>query len=341
VFGNTNQHMFLQMLQKVVSERVHVFDVNDDHNEIFETQDFKRKYPMKAYVTVMYGCDNFCSYCIVPYVRGRERSRQPDSIFTEIEQLAQDGCKEIMLLGQNVNSYGKDLKPAVSFSELISKISSIDGIERIRFMTSHPKDISIDLMNVIASNRKVCKHLHLPLQSGSTKVLFEMNRGYTKEQFVEIIKKLKSVVPGIALSTDIIVGFPGETEADFVETLDVLETCRFDAAYMFLYSARTGTPAAKREDQISEDVSMERFERLLKVQGRISLECNRPLLGSVQKVLVESQSKSKKLSLSGRTDSNKVVNFDGSNDLIGKIIDVNIDNVKTWSLNGTVTGGEK
>ncbi len=278
IFGNNNQHKFLDMLHRVYTDRRTIYETDAGETTITETVDFKRKYPMKSFVTVMYGCNNFCSYCIVPYVRGRERSRTPEGILAEIGKLASEGCKEIMVLGQNVNSYGKDLTPEITFSDLLDEICKIDGIERIRFLTSHPKDISEQLMKVIASQTKICNHLHLPIQSGSSKVLKEMNRGYTKEQFVEIIKKLKTFNSGIALTTDIIVGFPGETEEDFAQTLEVLETVRFDSAFMFLYSRRTGTPAATRDDQVPEDVAMKRFEMLLEVQNFICKEKNDPLL---------------------------------------------------------------
>ena len=340
VFGNANQHKFLGMLAKVISDRVTVYETDTDEYSIVETVDFKRKYDMKAYVTIMYGCNNFCSYCIVPYVRGRERSRTPKGILDEIKTLASTGCKEVMLLGQNVNSYGKDLPEPIAFSRLLEQICEVEGIERVRFMTSHPKDISDELIEVFSRLPKLCNHLHLPIQSGSTKVLAEMNRGYTKEQIIEIIKKLKKGSPNIALTTDIIVGFPGETEEDFEDTLDVLRQVEFDSSFMFLYSRRTGTPAADREDQVAEDVKMQRFERLMECQAKASKLKNDRLLGTVQKVLVESLSKSDKSFLSGRTESNKVVDFPGSKELIGKIIDVNIERVKTWSLEGKVVGGE-
>ena len=340
VFGNSNQYKFPQMLYTAITKKITVFQTDTNETTIVETNNFKRKLPMKAYVTIMYGCNNFCSYCIVPYVRGRERSRSPQGIMNEVSQLVGQGCREITLLGQNVNSYGKDLTEVVTFSELLTMVCKIDGIERIRFLTSHPKDISVALMQVISTQQKICNHLHLPVQSGSTKVLKEMNRGYTKEQYIEIINKLKEINPNIALSTDIIVGFPGETEEDFQHTLNLLEDVRFDSVYMFLYSARTGTPAAKRIDQISEDVATQRFTRLTALQNRICKENNDPLLGSIHQVLVESQSKKNQLVLSGRTETNKVINFAGSKDLIGKLIDVKIENVQTWSLDGSAVGGE-
>jgi len=340
VFGNTNQFKFPEMLCRVLTDKITIYQTDTDEMTIVEAESFKRKYDMKAYVTIMYGCNNFCSYCIVPYVRGRERSRTPDGIISEVNQLATDGCKEIIVLGQNVNSYGKDLEPPINLSLLLDMLCEIDGIERIRFLTSHPKDISEELMKVIASQKKICNHVHLPIQSGSTKVLREMNRGYTKEQYLEIIKKLKRFNPDIGLSTDIIVGFPGETEEDFQDTLDVLERVGFDSAFTFLYSARTGTPAAARPDQIPESLAMERFERLIEVQNSICKRKNDPLLGTIQSVLVESQSKSDKTLLSGRTETNKVVNFSGSKSLIGKIVNMKIDKVKSWSLDGSVVGGE-
>jgi len=340
VFGNTNQYKLPEMLYRVMTEKITIYQTDSDETRIVESDAFKRKYDMKAYVTIMYGCNNFCSYCVVPYVRGRERSRTPARILAEVRTLAASGCKEIMVLGQNVNSYGKDLSPTVQFSDLLQMLCEIDGIARIRFMTSHPKDISNALMQEIARQPMLSNHLHLPIQSGSSKVLKEMNRGYTKEQFIEIIKKLKSTVPDIAVTTDLIVGFPGETEEDFEETLDLLRTVRFDAAFMFLYSKRTGTPAAARVDQIPEATAMARFERLVALQNSICKEKNEPLLGTIQTVLVESQSKNNKLLLSGRTESNKVVNFFGSRELIGKLVDIKIEKIQSWSLEGSVVGGE-
>ena len=240
-----------------------IIDIWKDTDKIVEDLPVERKYPFKSGVNIMFGCNNFCSYCIVPYVRGRERSRRPEEIIKEIQKLAADGVVEIMLLGQNVNSYGKNLDNPMTFAQLLEEVEKIDGIERIRFMTSHPKDLSDELIEVMARSEKICRHLHLPLQSGSSRILKVMNRRYTKEQYLELTEKIREAIPDISLTTDIIVGFPGETEEDFQETLDVVRRVRYDSAFTFLYSKRTGTPAAVMEDQVPEEAAKERFSRLL------------------------------------------------------------------------------
>jgi tRNA-2-methylthio-N6-dimethylallyladenosine synthase len=284
----------------------------------------------------MYGCDNFCSYCIVPYVRGRERSRSPEAIMEEVTQLGKDGCREITLLGQNVNSYGKDLQGDISFAGLLRMLDGIEGIERIRFMTSHPKDLNDELIYVMRDCRKVCNHIHLPIQSGSSRILKEMNRHYSKEYYLELVEKIRKEIGNLSISTDIIVGFPGETEQDFDETIDVLEKVRFDFAYTFLYSKRTGTPAAKSDEQIPEIVKKQRFERLVEVQNRISREINDRLVGQTTEILVEGPSKNSIRTFTGRTGTNKIVNFKGSSDLVGKLVKVRIDMVQTWSIDGSL-----
>jgi tRNA-2-methylthio-N6-dimethylallyladenosine synthase len=257
-----------------------------------------------------------------------------EDIKNEVVRLAMEGCKEITLLGQNVNSYGKDLEGGYTFAGLLRELNTVDGIERIRFMTSHPKDLSDELIYAMRDCEKVCEHLHLPVQAGSTRILDEMNRRYTKEQYLELVEKIKTHIPGIALSTDIIVGFPGETEEDFSETLDIVAKARFDMAYTFLYSKRTGTPAAKNPDQVSEEVKKERFDRLLALQNSISREINDELLGKEAEVLVEGLSKSSKTTYTGRTRENKIVNFKGSPELAGKLVKIKIDTIQTWSLLG-------
>ena len=266
-----------------------------------------RKYSFKSGVNIMFGCNNFCSYCIVPYVRGRERSRNPEEILGEIRRLADDGVVEIMLLGQNVNSYGKTLKDPISFAELLRRVEEIPGIERIRFMTSHPKDLSDELIQVMKESKKVCPHLHLPLQSGSSRILKAMNRKYTKEQYLELAFKIRKAVPDISLTTDIIVGFPGETEEDFLETMDVVEQVKFDSAFTFIYSKRTGTPAAAMENQVPEDVVKDRFDRLLKRVQEIGAEVSGRELGTVQKVLVEEVNSHDPSLVTGRLGNNTVV----------------------------------
>jgi len=337
IFGTHNLYRFAELLYTARNSDKPVIDVWESEGKIAEGLPIERKDPVKAWVTIMYGCNNFCSYCIVPYVRGRERSRSISDIVSEITKIAESGRKEVTLLGQNVNSYGKDLDDKVSFADLLKEVNKIDGIERIRFMTSHPKDLSDELILAMKECDKVCEHLHLPVQAGSTKILKEMNRKYTKEQYIELIEKIKENIPGIAITTDIIVGFPGETEEDFNDTLDVVKKCRYDSAYTFLYSKRTGTPAAKRPDQVPDEEKKKRFEKLLEVQNKISKEINDELLGKELEVLVEGVSKTNPNTFTGRTRTNKVVNFEGSNDLIGKLVMVRIEKSQTWSLEGRIT----
>ena len=283
------------------------------------------------FVTIMRGCNNFCTYCVVPYVRGREKSREPNEIIQEIKALAEDGCKEVTLLGQNVNSYGSNLEKKVTFAELLYEINKIDGIERIRFMTSHPKDLTDDLIKAIKECDKVCKHVHLPVQAGSNNILSRMNRKYTKEHYLNLVEKLKKAVPDIAITTDIIVGFPGETEEDFLETIDIVKKVQYDSAFTFLYSVREGTEAAKMENQVPDEVKHERFDKLLDVLYPIVLERNQQCIGKVFPVLVESAENDK---LTGRTEHFRLVHFKGSNALIGEIVNVRITNVKTFHMEG-------
>lgn len=299
-----------------------VIDLWKDTDMIVENLPNDRKYPFKAGVNIIFGCNNFCSYCIVPYVRGRERSRNLADIIDEIKQLANDGVKEIMLLGQNVNSYGKDLEPRISFAGLLEEAEKVDGIERIRFMTSHPKDLSQELIDVMGDSKKICKHLHLPLQSGSTRLLSLMNRKYTKEDYLDLVSRIRKAVPDISLTTDIIVGFPGETEEDFLETIDVVRKVSFDNAYTFLYSKRTGTPAANMDNQVDEDTAKERFDRLIKEVQASSARAAVKNLNTVQEVLVEEVNAQNEELLTGRLSNNMLVHFPGDKDLIGKIIPV-------------------
>lgn len=313
-----------------------VVDVWEDTDQIVEDLPVERKYPFKSGVNIMFGCNNFCSYCIVPYVRGRERSRRPEEIVKEINRLAADGVVEVMLLGQNVNSYGKNLDTPMTFAQLLKEVEKIDGIERIRFMTSHPKDLSDELIEVMAQSKKICRHLHLPLQSGSSRILKEMNRHYTKEQFLELAGRIKKAVPGISLTTDIIVGFPGETGEDFLETLDVVRNVEFDSAFTFIYSKRTGTPAAAMENQIPEDVVKERFDRLLKEVQDISARiCGRDV-HTVQDVLVEEVNEHSPELMTGRLSGNTVVHFPGDASMIGKIVPVYLEESKGFYYMGTM-----
>lgn len=336
IFGTHNLYKFPELLYNAMISGKTVIEIMDSTGLIAEDMPIERKDKVKAWVTVMYGCNNFCAYCIVPYVRGRERSRSIDNIVNEVRTLGCQGLKEITLLGQNVNSYGKDLGSDTTFAKLLTELNKVEGIERIRFMTSHPKDLSDELIYAMRDLGKLCEHLHLPFQAGSTRILKEMNRKYSKEDYLKLVEKVKENIPGIALTTDIIVGFPGETEEDFLDTLDVLEKVRFDQAYTFLYSKRTGTPAAKSTEQVPEEVKKERFQRLLEVQNRISKEINEGFLDKILEVLVEGKSKTNDKIYTGRTRENKIVNFYGNDEMVGKLLKVRIDTAKTWSLEGKV-----
>lgn len=311
-----------------------VVDVWEGSDQIVEDLPVERKYPFKSGVNIMFGCNNFCSYCIVPYVRGRERSRKPEEIVKEVRRMAADGVVEVMLLGQNVNSYGKNLDTPMTFAQLLKEVEQVEGIERIRFMTSHPKDLSEELIEVMAQSKKICRHLHLPLQSGSSRILKAMNRHYTKEQFLELADRIKKAVPGISLTTDIIVGFPGETEEDFLETMDVVRKVEFDSAFTFIYSKRTGTPAASMENQIPEDVIKDRFDRLLKeVQDISSRICGRDV-HTVQTVLVEEVNDHSPELMTGRLSNNTVVHFPGDAAMIGKLVPVYLEESKGFYYMG-------
>ncbi len=334
VFGTHNLYKFAQLLSDSLQSDEILVDVWDVDGEVVEGLESKRKYELKAFVNIMYGCNNFCTYCIVPYTRGRERSRDPRDIIEEVKDLASHGTKEITLLGQNVNSYGNTLNTNFSFSNLLKELDKIDGIERIRFMTSHPKDLSDDLIYAMKDCKKVCESLHLPIQAGSSNILKIMNRKYTKEDYLSLIEKIKKEIPTIALTTDLMIGFPGETEEDFLDTLDVVEKVRYDSAFTFIYSIRKGTPAATMENQIPEEVKHDRFNRLLEVVNRISREKNVAYENKIVEVLVEGESKTDKNKLMGRTRENKLVNFTGSKDLIGKLVNVKIIEAKSFSLNG-------
>lgn len=336
LMGTTNYNNLPDLLLRSFSENKTIVDVSDQYDFESNELNYNRMYNHKSFVNIMYGCNNFCSYCIVPYTRGREISRKKEDIISEITTLASEGVKEITLLGQNVNSYGKTLEEKSNLAELILAINDIDGIERIRFMTSHPKDISDDLINLYSKLDKLSNHLHLPVQSGSNKVLEDMNRRYTRENYLEKINKVKSINDEIGLSTDIIIGFPGETDEDFLDTLNLVKEVKFDSIFIFLYSPREGTPSAKREDQIPHDVKMKRFNELTETINKIALEKNQKYLNKTVKVLVDEKSKTNENVLTGRTESFKTVNFEGNEDLIGQIVDVKIDEVGTFSLNGKV-----
>ena len=334
IFGTHNIYKLAELLSERIDGRKMVIDIWKDTAKIVEDLPSERKYPFKSGVNIMFGCNNFCSYCIVPYVRGRERSRNPEDIIREIEALVASGVVEIMLLGQNVNSYGKNLEKPITFAELLQQIEQIEGLERIRFMTSHPKDLSDELIEVMKHSRKICRHLHLPLQSGSSRILNLMNRKYTKEQYLTLAAKIKEAIPDISLTTDIIVGFPGETEEDFEETMDVVQRVRYDSAFTFIYSKRTGTPAASMEDQVPEDVVKERFDRLLKDVQAISAQVCGMEVHTVQEVLVEEPDDHEEGFLTGRLSNNTIVHFPGSRELIGKIVKVYLEQSKGFYYMG-------
>ena len=345
IFGTHTLHKFPEDLYKALEENRKIRDILDIDGEVVEGIPISRNDKTKASVTIMNGCNNFCTYCIVPYVRGRERSRHPKDILQEVEQLAKEGYKEITLLGQNVNSYlvsedwkgkGLEYKGINSFATLLREINKIEGIERIRFVSPHPKDFTDDVIEAIADCEKVCKLIHLPLQSGSSKVLKTMNRKYTKEQYLALVEKMKSKIPNLTLSTDIIVGFAGETEEDFEDTLNVVRKVCFEQVYMFIYSRRVGTPGDKMQNQVPEDIKHKRFDRLKELVESQIAENNSKYVGTIQKVLVEGPSKNNPELLTGRTDSNKVVIFEGSKELIDTIIDLKIISEHMWYLKGKI-----
>ena len=334
VFGTFNLYKLPELIMTNIESGAPVFDIWEKHAEIVEDLPTVRKYKFKASVNIMFGCNNFCSYCIVPYVRGRERSRKPEDIVAEIKALAADGVKEVMLLGQNVNSYGRGLDKETSFAELLRMVNEIDGIKRIRFMTSHPKDLSDELIKAMAECDKVCDHLHLPFQAGSDRILEQMNRRYTKAHYLELVEKVRKAVPDVALTTDIMVGFPGETEEDVLETIDVVKKVRFSSAFTFIYSKRTGTPAAAMENQVPEDEVKGYFNRLLDAVNPIVYEINQSKLGKTFEVLVDDISGGDVEYVTGRTTDNTLVHFKGCKELIGELVNVKITESKPFYLIG-------
>ena len=335
IFGTHNIYKFAELVvSSLLSDRM-IIDIWKDIDKIVEDLPVERKYPFKSGVNIMFGCNNFCSYCIVPYVRGRERSRNPKDIIREIERLVKDGVVEVMLLGQNVNSYGKNLEEPMTFAQLLTEIEKIEGLKRIRFMTSHPKDLSDELIEVMKNSKKICKHLHLPLQSGSSDILQKMNRRYDKEKYLNLVEKIRTAIPDISLTTDIIVGFPGETEEDFLETVDVVKKVRYDSAFTFIYSKRTGTPAAVMENQIPEDLVKDRFNRLLETVQTIGREMSARDTGKVMEVLVEEQNSQDKHLMTGRLSNNLLVHFEGDTSLIGQLCQVRLDECRGFYYMGT------
>ena len=335
IFGTHNIYKFAELLTASFEQEGMIIDIWQDTDQIVEDLPVERKYPFKSGINIMFGCNNFCSYCIVPYVRGRERSRNPKDILREIEALAADGVVEIMLLGQNVNSYGKNLDEPVTFAQLLREIEQIDGIKRIRFMTSHPKDLSEELIQVMKESKKICRHLHLPLQAGSNRILKSMNRVYTKEQYLALAKHIREEIPDIALTTDLIVGFPGETLADVEETIEVVKEVQYDNAFTFIYSRRTGTPAAAME-QVPEEIVKEGFDRLLKVVQDTAKERVKRYAGQVMDVLVEEVNEHDSSLLTGRLSNNTLVHFPGNPSLIGKIVNVKLEECHGFYYTGTM-----
>ena len=352
VFGTHTLHKLPEDIFKVVENKKRIQDIIDIDGKVYEGLPISRENKVQASITIMYGCNNFCTYCIVPYVRGRERSRKPADIIKEAKEVAKQGYKEIMLLGQNVNSYlrsemelikaGKlkdengDYAKINSFAKLLREINKIEGIERIRFISPHPKDFTDDVIEAIRDCDKICKYIHLPLQSGNTNMLKKMNRKYTKEQYLELVEKMKKEIPEIKFSTDIIVGFAGETEEEFENTLDVVRKVKFEQVFMFIYSIREGTPGEKMENQIPEEIKHKRFDRLKELVENQIAENNKEYINTTQKVLVEGLSKGNEELLTGRTEYNKVVVFEGSEDLINTIIDVKITEDHMWYFKGKV-----
>lgn len=341
VFGTHTLHKFPEDMYEALINNKRIEDILDIDGEVIEGFPIRRGDKIKASVLIMNGCNNFCTYCIVPYVRGRERSRNAKDILEEVRALAREGYKEITLLGQNVNSYmrsereqGVDCGEIDSFAKLLIEVNKVEGIERIRFVSPHPKDFTDDVIEAIKKCDKVCKIMHLPLQAGSSNVLKTMNRKYTKEQYLDLVEKIKKQIPEIVFTTDVIVGFPGETEEDFEDTLDVVRKVNFEQVYMFIYSRRVGTPADKMENQVPEDVKHKRFDRLKELVESGIQANNQKYVGTVQKVLVEGKSKTNENVLTGRTETNKVVNFEGDEKLIGNVIDLNIVSEHVWYLKG-------
>ena len=336
IFGTHNAHKFPEYLHRVLQEGVQVKEILNKEEGIVEGLPIDRKSDVKAFVTIMYGCNNFCTYCIVPYVRGRERSRKSEDIIKEIEELVSQGYKEITLLGQNVNSYGKGLEEDIDFAGLLRKVNEVKGLERVRFMTSHPKDLSDDVIMAIKECDKLCEQVHLPVQSGSSRILKEMNRHYDREYYLDLVKKIKSEIPDVTLTTDIIIGFPGETEEDFLDTLSLCEEVGYDSAFTFIYSRRNHTPADKMENQIPDDIKHDRFNRLVEAINKKVVIKNKEYEGKVVEVLVEGPSKNDETKLTGRTRNGKLVNFAGDENLVGELVNLKIVRAQPFSLIGEI-----
>jgi tRNA-2-methylthio-N6-dimethylallyladenosine synthase len=325
IFGTHNVHELPRFINQLQESQETVLEVWSDADAVVENIPVSRAPGLKAWVTIMYGCNNFCTYCIVPYVRGRERSREPENIVAEIEELVAQGYKDITLLGQNVNSYGKEFEPTFDFADLLKRLNEIEGLERLRYTTSHPRDFTEKLIDVIAASDKVCENFHLPIQAGSNEVLKKMHRGYTRETYLDLISKIRNKVPNASITTDIMVGFPGETEEDFADTLDIVRRVRYDSAFTFVYNVRTGTPAAKMPDQIPDEVKTRRIQELIGLQNKISLENNINMVGKIEEVLIEGPTKNNPNRYAGRTRTNKLVIIDGESvDMVGNFVTVKI-----------------
>lgn len=336
IFGTHNAYKFPEYLNRVKTEGVQVKEILNKETDIVEGIPVDRESSVKAFVTIMYGCNNFCTYCIVPYVRGRERSRKPEEIIKEIKELVSNGYKEVTLLGQNVNSYGKGLEEEISFAKLLRMINEVEGLERVRFMTSHPKDLNEEVIEAIKDCDKLCEQIHLPVQSGSNRILKEMNRHYDRERYMYLINKIKKEIPNVAITTDIIVGFPGETDEDFNDTLSLVKEVSYDSAFTFIYSRRNHTPADKMENQVPDEVKHERFNELVAAVNEGVIKNNKKYEGQIVEVLVEGTSKNDETKLSGRTRNGKLVNFEGDKSLIGTLVNTKIVRAQPFSLIGEV-----
>ena len=339
IFGTFNIFKIAELLYTHWEQGGQVVDIWDSTKEVVEELPAQRKFPFKSGVNIMYGCNNFCSYCIVPYVRGREKSREPREIVREVERLVADGVKEVMLLGQNVNSYGNTFEEPFSFAQLLTEVEKVEGLERIRFMTPHPKDFSDELIEVMRDSKKICNHIHLPLQSGRSRILKLMNRKYTKEHYLALVDKIRDRLPDVSITTDIIVGFPGETEEDFQDTLDVVRKVKYDSAYTFIYSKRTGTPAAKMENQVPQDIVKDRFNRLLQTINEVSHAISARYEGKTAKALVECIDDHDSSLVTGRLTNNMLVHFPGDASLIGQIVDVKLTECKGFYYMGEAENG--
>ncbi len=336
IFGTHNIHELPRLITQVQQSQETVLEIWSDADSVVEGVPVKRASGLKAWVTIMYGCNNFCTYCIVPYVRGRERSRRPEDIEQEVKELIAQGYKDITLLGQNVNSYGKEFSPPFDFADLLRRLNKLEGLVRLRYTTSHPRDFTDRLIDVIAASDKVCEHIHLPIQAGSNRILKKMNRGYTREQYLELINKIRDKVPNASITTDIMVGFPGETDEDFADTLDIVRQVQYDSAFTFVYNIRQGTPAAKMPDQVPQEVKTERIQQLIALQNDITLRKNQMHIGKIEEVLVEGPTKNDPSKMGGRTRTNKLVVFKGEPDLIGKIVNVKITAARLTHLDGDI-----